>query len=100
MTLLFLCSSLQLYLNLIPDLSSGSPLIVSGRYNGNFPDSVKASGLLPDMSNFTVELEVQKSKGIPLDRVFARRQIDILTTHHAWLLENKQLGEELFLDTT
>ncbi|GMQ08117.1 hypothetical protein CsSME_00051994 [Camellia sinensis var. sinensis] len=60
--------SLELYPNLIPDLSSGSPLIVSGRYHGNFPDSVKASGLLPDMSNFTVELEVQKSKNIPLDR--------------------------------
>ncbi|THG07447.1 hypothetical protein TEA_023989 [Camellia sinensis var. sinensis] len=60
---------LELYPNLIPDLSSGSSLIVSGKYNGNFPDSVIASGLLPDMSNFTVELEVQKSKGIPLDRV-------------------------------
>ncbi|KAI7992780.1 UPF0481 protein [Camellia lanceoleosa] len=79
----FMASKPDLYPNLIPDLSSGSPLIVSGRYNGNFPDSVKASGLLPDMSNFSVELEVQKSKGIPLDRVFARRQIDILTTHHA-----------------
>ncbi|CAL5439423.1 unnamed protein product [Camellia sinensis] len=86
--------SLELYPNLIPDLSSGSPLIVSGRYHGNFPDSVKASGLLPDMSNFTVELEVQKSKNIPLDRVFARRQIDILTAH-AWLLENKQLEEKV-----
>ncbi|CAL5356567.1 unnamed protein product [Camellia sinensis] len=84
-----------LYPDLIPDLSSGRPSIVSGRYNGNFPDSVKASGLLLDMSNFTVELEVQKSKGIPLDRVFARRQIDILTAHHAWLLENKQLEEKI-----
>ncbi|XP_057505337.1 uncharacterized protein LOC130788606 isoform X1 [Actinidia eriantha] len=86
--------SLELYPNYIPDLSSGCPLIVSGRYLGDFPDYVKASGVLPNMSNFTVDLKVKKSKDIPLDRVFARRQIDFLTAH-AWLLESKQLEEKI-----
>jgi hypothetical protein len=62
-------SSLQLFPTHIPDLSSGSPLIVSGRYDGNFPDSVKISGTLADMSNFTIDFKVQRAKDVPLDRV-------------------------------
>lgn len=64
-----LCSVLQLFPFHIPDLSSGSPLIISGRYHGEFPDSLKASGSLADMSNFTIDLKIQKAKEIPLDRV-------------------------------
>ena len=63
------CSSLQLFPSHIPDLSSESPLIVSGRYDGNFPDCVKISGTLADMSNFTIDLKVQRAKDVPLDRV-------------------------------
>ncbi|XP_052182839.1 uncharacterized protein LOC127795290 [Diospyros lotus] len=86
--------SLELYPNHIPDLSSASPLIVSGRYCGKFPDHLKASGLLPDMSDFSLDLKVQQPKGIPLDRVIARRQIDILTSH-AWFSQDKQLEEKV-----
>ncbi|XP_062154561.1 uncharacterized protein LOC133862725 isoform X2 [Alnus glutinosa] len=82
--------SLELFPTHIPDLSSGSPLIVSGRYDGNFPDSVKISGTLADMSNFTIDFEVQRAKDVPLDRVLARRHIDILTAS-AWLLGTKEL---------
>ncbi|XP_059645088.1 uncharacterized protein LOC132286730 isoform X2 [Cornus florida] len=78
----------------IPDLSSESPLIVSGRYHGNFPDSIEASGILADMSNFTVNVKVQKVKDMPLDKVFARRQIDLLTAQ-AWLLESKLVEEKV-----
>lgn len=63
------CSVLQLFPFHIPDLSSGSPLIISGRYHGEFPESLKASGSLADMSNFTIDLKIQKAKEIPLDRV-------------------------------
>ncbi|KAI8544709.1 hypothetical protein RHMOL_Rhmol08G0316800 [Rhododendron molle] len=86
--------SLELYPNHIPDLSSGNPLILSGRYHGNFPDSCKASGILPDMSNFIVDLKVQKPKGMAMDKILARRQIDILSAH-AWLTESKQLEEKV-----
>ncbi|KAL6335238.1 hypothetical protein AAG906_029472 [Vitis piasezkii] len=86
--------SLELFPFHIPDLSSGSPLIISGRYHGEFPDSLKASGSLADMSNFTIDLKVQKAKEIPLDRVFARRQINLLTVQ-AWLSESKQLEEKI-----
>ncbi|KAK9281392.1 hypothetical protein L1049_004292 [Liquidambar formosana] len=86
--------SLELYPFPIPDLSFEKPVIVSGRYHGNFPNSLKASGILADMSNFTTELKVQEAKEVPLEKVFARRQIDILTTH-AWLSESKQLEEKV-----
>jgi hypothetical protein len=53
----------------IPDLSCGCPLIVSGRYSGNFPDSVKLSGILADMRKFTIDIKAQKAKDLPVDRV-------------------------------
>ena len=63
------CISLQLFPSHIPDLSSRSPLIVSGRYDGGFPDTVKISGTLADMNNFVIELKVQRAKDVPLERV-------------------------------
>ena len=60
---------MQLYPFRIPDLSSGSPLFISGRYQGEFPESLKASGTLADMSKFMMDLKLQKAKEIPLDRV-------------------------------
>ncbi|XAR67567.1 hypothetical protein NMG60_11002368 [Bertholletia excelsa] len=86
--------SVELFPNHVPDLSSRNPLIISGRYRGQFPDSLKASGMLPDMSQFSVDLEVRKGKDVPLDRIFARRQIDILTAR-AWLLDSKELEEKV-----
>ncbi|GAY37643.1 hypothetical protein CUMW_030610 [Citrus unshiu] len=47
----------EMYPSRIPDLSSESPLIVSGRYQGKFPDTLKAK-----------ELKLQLAKDIPLDR--------------------------------
>lgn len=64
-----MCSSLQLFPSHIPDLSSGNPLIISGRYDGMFPDFIKASGILADMSSFSVDMKVQRVKDTPLNRV-------------------------------
>jgi hypothetical protein len=46
-----------------------SPLCVSGKYNGNFPDTVIAKGYLADMKEISIELKVQHLKEIPLDKV-------------------------------
>lgn len=53
----------------IPDLSAKSALIVSGRYQGSFPETVKARGILADMSNFSLDLKVHEAKDIPLEEV-------------------------------
>ncbi|KAL8230253.1 hypothetical protein R6Q57_000031 [Mikania cordata] len=83
----------ELYPFRIPDLF-GSPLIVSGRYHGNFSDTVIARGVMSDLSTRVVDVKVRKAKGIPLDRVCARREIDALTAH-AWLNQNTQLEEKI-----
>lgn len=78
----------------IPDLSVGCPLIVSGRYQGKFPDSLKAKGILADMSEIVIDLEVKNTKDIPLEKVFAKQHIDLLTAE-AWFSESKQLEEKV-----
>ncbi|KAK1358525.1 Inter-alpha-trypsin inhibitor heavy chain [Heracleum sosnowskyi] len=85
---------LEMYPCRIPDLSTGCPVIVSGRYSGNFPDSVEASGILSDLTRFVIDVKAQKAKDIPLDRVLAKRHIDTLTCH-AWLSGSKQLEEKV-----
>ena len=56
----------------VPDLSSEIPLIISGRYNGNFPDVLKARGIIADMTSYEMDLKVYNAKAIPLEKV--RRQ--------------------------
>ncbi|GMP36973.1 hypothetical protein CsSME_00008893 [Camellia sinensis var. sinensis] len=85
---------LEVYPSRIPDLLSESPLIVSGRYKGDFPETLKARGILADTSNFVVDLKVQKAKDIPIDKVLAKQEIDLLTAQ-AWFSENKELEEEI-----
>ncbi|MFS7974618.1 putative von Willebrand factor, type A, von Willebrand factor A-like domain superfamily [Helianthus anomalus] len=85
--------STELYPFRIPDLF-GSPLVVSGRYHGNFPDIVTARGIRDDLSTCVIDVKVRKAKGIPLDRVCARREIDTLTAH-AWLYQNTQIEEKI-----
>ncbi|KAM3380029.1 putative protein isoform X1 [Capsicum galapagoense] len=85
-------NSFELYPCYLPDLLSSRPLIVSGRFIGTCPDSVKVSGTLEDSSNFVVDVKVQKAKDFPLERVFARRQIEAITVN-AWFSGSKQLEE-------
>ncbi|XP_071685578.1 uncharacterized protein [Rutidosis leptorrhynchoides] len=51
-----------------PDLSSGRPLIVSGRFKGNFPDIVKATGFLAlDKTSHVIDIKVRKANDVPLE---------------------------------
>lgn len=60
---------LQLFPSQIPDLSFGCPLVVSGRYKGDFPDIIEVKGLSAEMSTFVTELKVQNAKDVSFDRV-------------------------------
>ncbi|XP_023530597.1 uncharacterized protein LOC111793097 [Cucurbita pepo subsp. pepo] len=82
----------KVYPSFIPDLSSESLLTVSGRYCGNFPETVKAKGLLANLDNIVLDLKVHQAKDIPLDKLFIKDQIELLTAE-AWFTENKQLVE-------
>lgn len=85
---------LELIPSQIQDLSSGNPLIISGRYKGDFPDTIKVSGVLADMTNAVTDLKVQNAKDVPLDRIFAKQQIDALTAQ-AWFSRNKELEDKV-----
>lgn len=78
----------------IPDLSANSPLCVSGKYQGKFPDTVKAKGYLADMKEISIELKVQQLKEIPLDKVLVTQQIDLMTAK-AWFSADKQLERKV-----
>lgn len=58
-----------MYPSKIPDLSSESPLIVSGRYLGTFPDTLAVTGIFADMSKYSADLKVHEAIDIPLDKV-------------------------------
>ncbi|KAG5569568.1 hypothetical protein H5410_059334 [Solanum commersonii] len=85
---------LEVYPSQIPDLSSEGPVVLSGRYQGVFPEMLKAKGILADMSNFSVELKGFKSKAIPLDKARVKQQIEILTAQ-AWFTQNKDLEQKI-----
>lgn len=61
----------QLYPSTIQDLSRGSPIIISGRYEGKLPESLTVRGTLADMSNFVTDLKIRKEKDIPLHKVIS-----------------------------
>ncbi|KAG8657138.1 hypothetical protein MANES_03G041700v8 [Manihot esculenta] len=84
----------EVYPSRIPDLSSESLLIISGRYRGNFPETLKAKAVLEDLSNFVVDLKIQNAKDMPFDKIFAKQQIDLLTAQ-AWFSENKRLEDKV-----
>jgi len=78
----------------IPDISAKSPLCVSGKYHGKFPDTVIVKGYLADMNEISIELKVQHLKEIPLDKVLTTQQINLLTSK-AWLSADKQLERKV-----
>ncbi|XP_071715123.1 uncharacterized protein [Rutidosis leptorrhynchoides] len=79
--------SFELYPSRIPDLLYRRPLIVSGRYQGKFPDIVKVRGLLADRSSYVIDVKVRNKGDVNLDMICAKREIDILTAQ-AWLDKN------------
>ncbi|XP_058214944.1 uncharacterized protein LOC131326249 isoform X3 [Rhododendron vialii] len=85
---------IEVYPSRIPDLLSESPLIVSGRYQGAFPETLKATGILADSSNFVVDLKVQKANDIPLDKILAKQEIDLLTAR-AWFSDDRELQNKV-----
>ncbi|KAI3514473.1 hypothetical protein L1887_12901 [Cichorium endivia] len=81
---------LEIHPSTIPDLSCERPLILSGRYKGTFPETLKARGILTDTTDFTIDIEVQRAKDIPLHKVLAKKQIEFYTAL-AWFSQDREL---------
>ncbi|CAM0906736.1 unnamed protein product [Alopecurus aequalis] len=78
----------------IPDISAESPLCVSGKYRGKFPETVVAKGNLADMTEISIELKVQHVEDMPFDKFLVAQQIALLTAK-AWLSADKQLEKKV-----
>ncbi|KAL5171428.1 Inter alpha-trypsin inhibitor, heavy chain 4 [Glycine soja] len=86
--------SLELFPTHIQDISFESPLILSGRYSGTFPELVKVTGTLANKTNFVVGLKVKREKDMQLSNVLSKRHIDQVTAQ-AWLLKSEELEEKV-----
>eukprot|EP00466_Bigelowiella_natans_P015012 jgi/Bigna1/66825/fgenesh1_pg.2_\ len=84
----------ELYPYPIPDLFSGKPVCVSGRYEGVLPASIVVQGLLPNGTVFRQEVKKSTSDLIPVGRVYAKGCIDDLTARY-WLWEDAKLMEQV-----
>ncbi|KAJ0582702.1 hypothetical protein HanRHA438_Chr04g0198791 [Helianthus annuus] len=79
---------MEVYPSTIPDLCSERPLIISGRFKGNFPEKLKVKGIVADTSDFTIDIEVQHADDIPLEK------IESYTTE-AWFSQDKDLEKKV-----
>ncbi|XP_074288438.1 uncharacterized protein LOC141613590 isoform X2 [Silene latifolia] len=86
--------SLTLYPASIQDLSYECPLIASGRYKGKLPESLEIRATFADTSSFTTNLKKQVAKDIPLDKVNAQTQINVLTAL-AWFTGSKEVEKQV-----
>ncbi|KAJ3673168.1 hypothetical protein LUZ60_006542 [Juncus effusus] len=87
-------SEFEIYPQNVPDVSSACMTSIFGRFKGKFPDSVKAKGYLADLSAIEIDLKVQNTKDIQIEKVFAKEYINLLTAQ-SWLSENKQLESKI-----
>lgn len=87
--------NVELYPFPIPDLFVGLPVIVSGKYAGVFPANIQLNGRLPNGEEWTQRVDTTKAAFIPLERVFVKQRLDILTAN-AWLQDNNpQMIQEI-----
>ncbi|XP_031490840.1 uncharacterized protein LOC116257954 isoform X1 [Nymphaea colorata] len=86
--------SLEVSTTLLPDVSVGCPLIIMGRCNESFPNSHKVTGSLADGRELVINLKAQKTKGLLIDKVMAKQQIDILTAS-AWFSGSNELVDQV-----
>ncbi|CAL1366186.1 unnamed protein product [Linum trigynum] len=87
-------NEVETYPSRLPDLSCEELWTISGRFVGNLPEFVRAEGVFGDFSKFVVDLKTCSAKDVPLDKIFAKQQIDILTSQ-AWFSTSKQLEEKV-----
>jgi len=83
----------------IPDLFAGAPVMISGKIMGGLPPEVQLQGKLADGSLWQRAIPVANDLGnnvltVPLDKVFIKQRIDLLTAK-AWLLEEQSLEKEV-----
>lgn len=85
----------------VPDLFVGGPLVIAGRFTGNFPPNVTLKGFNPQGQEMKQNMKVlfqQNHDGIPLSKLFVKNQLDQLVAQH-WLGESPKIKQQI-IDTS
>ena len=77
-------SDCEIYPFPIPDLFVGAPLVVSGKYEGEFPSEVYVEGTFPSGQEASIVARPTRSPYVPVNRIFIKQRLDLLTAQ-AWL---------------
>lgn len=83
-------TSCELYPFPIPDLFCGLPLLVTGKFEGQFPETITINGKMPDGNVWSQRVPVSGQTTLPLDKVFVKQRLDMLTAQ-AWLQNSAKL---------
>lgn len=83
----------------IPDLFVGAPIMISGKIQGGLPPTLEVKGRLADGTQWSNLIQVVDDLDnnllkVPLDKVFIKQRIDLLTAK-AWLQREKVLEKEV-----
>ncbi|GJY67447.1 putative von Willebrand factor A-like domain superfamily protein [Tanacetum coccineum] len=79
----------------ISDLCFERALMVCGRYKGDFPNTLKLRGIPADMTNSTIDIDVQQANDILLIKILAKNQINDSYTTQAWFSQDKELEDKV-----
>lgn len=83
----------------VPDLFAGAPVMISGKCVGGLPATIEIQGRVAGgavwQRSIPVALDLQNNAlSIPLDKVFVKQRIDLMTAR-AWLTQEKHLEQQV-----
>jgi len=78
----------------IPDLFCGAPLIISGKYEGQFPSQITLSGVFANNESANFKIPSTMSQYVPINKVFIKTRLDLLTAE-AWLTNSQQIVDQV-----
>jgi len=84
----------QLFPERIPDLFIGGPLVIAGKFEGQFPGQITLNGFTPDGKSLSIPVRVDQSTVVPVGKVFVKKQLDQLISEH-WLNGGQKIQDNI-----
>jgi len=78
----------------VPDLFCGAPLIISGKYEGQFPSNITLNGVFANNESVNFTIPSTMSQYVPINKVFIKTRLDLLTAE-AWLTNSQQIVDQV-----
>merc|ERR1719480_693361 len=81
----------------VPDLFVGGPLVIAGRFTGDFPLEVTLTGYNTEGKFMKQPMRVmfqEQHAGVPLSKLFVKNHLDQLVAQH-WLGEDPKVKQQI-----